>query len=145
MSGNWQGRRYSTSSRVEFFFNGQEFNLSEFHLLLVRKQSEIICEKMANHSDIFDVNNNPAAHIVTNSVNDNNHEAWIFGYGSLCWFPGFEFEKCITGYIRGYVRRFWQGNVTHRGTIERPGVVATLVEQDDVSCIQILRQQFKEN
>lgn len=21
--------------------------------------------------------------------------------------------------IRGYVRRFWQGNVTHRGTVER--------------------------
>lgn len=42
-------------------------------------------------------------------------EVWIFGYGSLIWHPGFEFSKCITGYIRGYDRRFWQGNVVHRG------------------------------
>ena len=44
---------------------------------------------------------------------------WIFGYGSLCWYPGFEYNKCITGYIRGYVRRFFQGNSTHRGTNEK--------------------------
>ena len=44
---------------------------------------------------------------------------WVFGYGSLCWFPGFEYNKCITGYIRGYNRRFWQGNTTHRGTKDK--------------------------
>lgn len=58
-------------------------------------------------------------------------EVWVFGYGSLCWYPGFEFSKCVTGYIRGYVRRFWQGNTTHRGTQEKPGRVATLVEDND--------------
>lgn len=83
-----------------------------------------------------DFNHNLTA--TSHDTNANNHEAWIFGYGSLCWFPGFEFEKCITGYIRGYVRRFWQGNVTHRGSPERPGVVATLVEQDDVSIIVVV-------
>jgi cation transport regulator ChaC len=41
---------------------------------------------------------------------------WIFGYGSLCWHPGFEFDKSITGYVRGFSRKFWQGNTTHRGT-----------------------------
>lgn len=44
---------------------------------------------------------------------------WVFGYGSLCWNPGFEYSKCVTGYIRGFVRRFWQGNTTHRGTKEK--------------------------
>lgn len=58
-------------------------------------------------------------------------EVWVFGYGSLCWHPGFEFSKCVTGYIRGFVRRFWQGNVTHRGTSERPGRVATLIEESN--------------
>lgn len=58
-------------------------------------------------------------------------EVWVFGYGSLCWYPGFEFSKCVTGYIRGYVRRFWQGNVTHRGTHDKPGRVATLVEENN--------------
>lgn len=54
---------------------------------------------------------------------------WVFGYGSLLWYPGFEYSKCITGYIRGYVRRFWQGNATHRGTDKKPGRVVTLVNE----------------
>lgn len=56
---------------------------------------------------------------------------WIFGYGSLCWFPGTEYNSCIIGYIRGYERRFWQGNTTHRGTKDNPGRVATLIESAD--------------
>lgn len=58
-------------------------------------------------------------------------EVWVFGYGSLCWNPGFEFSKCVTGYVRGFVRRFWQGNTTHRGTTDKPGRVATLVEESN--------------
>nr|ACO11635.1 Cation transport regulator-like protein 1 [Caligus rogercresseyi] len=40
---------------------------------------------------------------------------WIFGYGSLCWNPGFEHRRSAIGYIQGFSRRFWQGNITHRG------------------------------
>lgn len=60
----------------------------------------------------------------TSDSDDNANELidpttiWVFGYGSLCWNPGFEYSKCVTGYIRGFVRRFWQGNTTHRGTKE---------------------------
>jgi len=70
--------------------------------------------------------------------NDSNNNAeptiYVFGYGSLIWNPGFEYSKCITGYIRGYVRRFWQGNVTHRGTVDKPGRVVTLVEDKEGIC-----------
>lgn len=55
-----------------------------------------------------------------------NATVWVFGYGSLCWNPGFEFSKCVTGYIRGYVRRFWQGNDSHRGTAEKVSDVRVL-------------------
>lgn len=41
---------------------------------------------------------------------------YVFGYGSLIWRPDFDSSHCITGYIRGYSRKFFQGNVTHRGT-----------------------------
>lgn len=44
---------------------------------------------------------------------------WVFGYGSLCWRPGFEFDKAVIGHIKGFSRKFWQGNDVHRGTQEK--------------------------
>jgi len=60
-----------------------------------------------------------------------NEDLWIFAYGSLCWQPGFEYEEMVVGHIKGWIRRFWQGNQVHRGTAEKPGRVATLVPDQD--------------
>jgi cation transport protein ChaC len=84
--------------------------------------------------NIFENNENDCDY--NNNNNNRNRapplpEVWIFGYGSLIWNPGFEYSKCITGYIRGYDRRFWQGNVVHRGTESKPGRVATLIENKE--------------
>ncbi|KAF5295924.1 hypothetical protein FQR65_LT10355 [Abscondita terminalis] len=67
-----------------------------------------------------------------NSITENDTKTvWVFGYGSLCWLPGFHFEKAIVGRIKGYSRKFWQGNDSHRGTKDQPGRVATLVKEND--------------
>lgn len=67
--------------------------------------------------------------IEENKVADfaNLPELWVFGYGSLVWLPNFTFAEKVTGYISGYDRRFYQSNVTHRGTAQFPGRVATLL------------------
>jgi len=31
---------------------------------------------------------------------------WVFGYGSLVWNPGFEFDEKIKGFIKNYKRVF---------------------------------------
>ncbi|XP_059619245.1 glutathione-specific gamma-glutamylcyclotransferase 1 [Phlebotomus argentipes] len=88
---------------------------------------------MDNVENIFATDESPFEDygINNNDPDEDIPSVWVFGYGSLCWNPGFEFTKCITGYIRGYVRRFWQGNTTQRGTTDKPGRVATLVENKE--------------
>lgn len=55
----------------------------------------------------------------------------IFGYGSLIFKPPPYVIGATPCYIKGFVRRFAQHSVDHRGTHERPGRVVTLVKASD--------------
>lgn len=57
---------------------------------------------------------------------------WIIGYGSLIFKPPPLYSFKVTGYLEGYIRRFWQSSSDHRGTPEAPGRVVTLVSLNDL-------------
>ncbi|CAN6251506.1 unnamed protein product [Urochloa humidicola] len=59
---------------------------------------------------------------------------WVFGYGSLIWNPGFDFDDKILGYIKGYKRTFNLACIDHRGTPEHPARTCTLETDEEAIC-----------
>ncbi|XP_056863093.1 gamma-glutamylcyclotransferase 2-1 [Raphanus sativus] len=59
---------------------------------------------------------------------------WVFGYGSLIWNPGFDFDEKLIGYIKDYKRVFDLACIDHRGTPEHPARTCTLEQSPGAIC-----------
>jgi len=57
-----------------------------------------------------------------------DEDIWVFGYGSLMWDPGFRFAEVRCAVLPGYHRSFCLRSELGRGTKERPGLMAGLIE-----------------
>jgi cation transport protein ChaC len=65
---------------------------------------------------------------------DGHHSVWLFGYGSLIFKADFPFIERRPASIADWSRRFWQGSHDHRGTVDAPGRVVTLVPEEGATC-----------
>lgn len=73
-------------------------------------------------------------------IADNDGKLRLFGYGSLTWGPGNgvlskEGVTTTLGRARGYKRCWAQKSADHRGTTSFPGIVCTLLTDDEVEYI----------
>ncbi|KAH9760003.1 gamma-glutamylcyclotransferase 2-2 [Citrus sinensis] len=59
---------------------------------------------------------------------------WVFGYGSLVWNPGFEYDEKILGFIKDYRRVFDLACIDHRGTPQHPARTCTLEKSQETIC-----------
>jgi cation transport protein ChaC len=59
---------------------------------------------------------------------------WVFGYGSLIWQPGFDFDDKQPAVLRGFRRAFCMTSIVYRGTPEAPGLVLSLDADPGGSC-----------
>jgi len=68
-------------------------------------------------------------------------DIWIFGFGSLIHYPGFEYAERRVGYIKGWRRVWYQGSTDHRGTPDNPGRTVTL--EADATAVTVRKLNSK--
>jgi alpha-tubulin suppressor-like RCC1 family protein/cation transport regulator ChaC len=80
----------------------------------------------------------PENAVVDELISNSDGYLRLFGYGSLCWNPGTDTGALAhpsvsrtTGRAKGYRRCWAQKSTDHRGTTSFPGIVCTLLTDDE--------------
>jgi len=63
-----------------------------------------------------------------------DQDFWVFGYGSLLWKPGFEYEERRLACLSGFHRSFCMHSIHYRGTSAAPGLVLALDVDAQAEC-----------
>jgi glutathione-specific gamma-glutamylcyclotransferase len=70
----------------------------------------------------------------------NATDLWLFAYGSVIWAPDFPFKERRRARLPGYIRWFSQASNDHRGTLDKPGIVANILEDANAECWGLVYQ-----
>lgn len=86
---------------------------------------------------------------VAKMIQDNHGALRLFGYGSLCWNPGTgpladPTVEHTLGRARGYRRCWAQRSTDHRGSPSFPGIVCTLLKDEEYRQIRELHSPLEE-
>ncbi|KAF7081304.1 hypothetical protein CFC21_085261 [Triticum aestivum] len=79
----------------------------------------------------------PTSGILSGVLGETNNKmvVRVFGYGSLIWNPGFDFNEKILRFIKGYKRTFNLACIDHRGAPQNPSRTCTPESEDEEICV----------
>ena len=91
----------------------------------------------------------PENEAVRKMISENQGRLRLFGYGSLCWNPGKPGEDALAnpsvtrrlGRAKGYRRCWAQKSTDHRGNPKFPGIVCTLLKDEEFREFRSLEQE----
>lgn len=99
--------------------------------VLAEWDAQARCQGLPAHWRLPDSKVEQSRREVLSAITAQQHDLWVFAYGSLMWNPGFHFDEVRRARLPGFARRFALSTTIGRGTPDCPGLVLTLQRMGD--------------